>query len=137
MSILAGIVFVLSCLLMSAAGGSLRKRKLAPVGKAGYKRSPFGHFINFIAGNWFMPFVAIGVVLFFVVQVFGYYGENSKGVEFFVETEPEQVIVFVRARTRRLRIFPEFGQNCCKRMWDRPPASPLTFASLVQIGTTF
>ena len=98
MSILAGIVFVLSCLLMSAAGGSLRKRKLAPVGKAGYKRSPFGHFINFIAGNWFMPFVAIGVVLFFVVQVFGYYGENSKGVEFFVETEPEQVIVFVRAR---------------------------------------
>jgi len=91
-------LFVASCLTLSVAGSSLRKRGLPPVEKAGYKRSPFGHFINFIAGNWFMPFVAIGVVVFFITQVFSYFGENSKGVEFFVETEPEQVIVFVRAR---------------------------------------
>jgi len=96
--LIAGAIFIASCLFLSVAAGSLRKRKLPPVEKAGYKRSLFGHFINFITGNWFMPFAAIALVLFFVTQVFSYFGENSKGVEFFVETEPEQVIVFVRAR---------------------------------------
>ncbi len=96
--LIAGAIFVGSCMVLSVAAGSLRRRRLPPVEKAGYKRSPFGHFINFIAGNWFMPFVAIGLVFFFITQVFSYFGENSKGVEFFVETEPEQVIVFVRAR---------------------------------------
>ena len=91
-------LFVASCLVLSVAGSSFRKRGVPPIGKAGYRRSPFGHFINFIAGNWIMPFVAIGLVVFFVTQVFSYFGENSKGVEFFVETEPEQAIVYVRAR---------------------------------------
>ena len=92
------VVFVLSCLVLSVAATSFKSQKLPPVGHAGYKRSPFGHFINTIAGNWLMPFVTIGLVIFFVMQVFSYFGENSKGVEFFVETEPEQAIVFVRAR---------------------------------------
>jgi multidrug efflux pump len=34
----------------------------------------------------------------FVVSVFMYFGANNNGVEFFVETEPEQAIVYVRAR---------------------------------------
>ncbi len=96
--LIGAALFVASCLMLSVAGSSLRKRRMPPVEKAGYKRTPFGHFINFIAGNWFMPFVAFGLVVFFVSQVFSYFGENSKGVEFFVETEPEQAIVFVRAR---------------------------------------
>jgi multidrug efflux pump len=33
-----------------------------------------------------------------VISVFGYFGENNNGVEFFVESEPEQAIVYVRAR---------------------------------------
>ena len=37
-------------------------------------------------------------MIYFVVSVFGYYGANNKGVEFFVESEPEQAIVYVRAR---------------------------------------
>ena len=31
-------------------------------------------------------------------SVFTYFGENNNGVEFFVESEPEQAIVYVRAR---------------------------------------
>ena len=45
-----------------------------------------------------MPVVAIAAVLGFVVSVFAYWGSNNHGVEFFVETEPEQAIVYVRAR---------------------------------------
>ena len=93
-----GALFVGAALLLSVAGGSLRKPVPAPVGKAGYRRSLFGRIIHLIAGNPIMPFVAIGLTVFLVMNVFSYFGENSKGVEFFVETEPEQAIVYVRAR---------------------------------------
>ncbi|MEM9270206.1 MAG: efflux RND transporter permease subunit, partial [Pseudomonadota bacterium] len=54
--------------------------------------------IKAIVGNPVMPFVAVGGVAFFVIFTFGYFGQNSKGVEFFVETEPERAIAYVRAR---------------------------------------
>ena len=79
-------------------GGSFRNFGLEPVGKAGYQRSIFGHFIHFIAGNPIMPFLSLVLTVAFVGWVFTYFGQNSKGVEFFVETEPEQAIVYVRAR---------------------------------------
>ena len=66
--------------------------------RAGYRRSIFGRFISFLTGNPVMPLVSIGAVAFFVVSVFGYFGANNNGVEFFVESEPEQAIVYVRAR---------------------------------------
>ncbi|SFI69284.1 efflux RND transporter permease subunit [Celeribacter neptunius] len=65
---------------------------------AGYKRSPFGHFTHFIAGNPVMPFVAILTVIGAVGGVFVYYGGHNKGMEFFAATEPEQAIIYVRAR---------------------------------------
>ncbi len=65
---------------------------------AGYRRSPFGHFIAFIAGNPLMPLVTLGTVFVFVGAVFIWFGNNSRGVEFFVESEPEQAIVYVLAR---------------------------------------
>ncbi len=59
----------------------------------------FGHFIRFIAGNPVMPIVSIAAVFFAVYQVaFVLFPENSRGVEFFVETEPEQATTYVRAR---------------------------------------
>ena len=63
-----------------------------------YRRSAFGHFIHFIAGNPVMPLVSVGAVIFFVIATFTYFGANNNGVEFFVESEPEQAIVYVRAR---------------------------------------
>ncbi|MGI9367854.1 MAG: efflux RND transporter permease subunit [Ruegeria sp.] len=63
------------------------------------EHSLFGHFIRFIAGNPVMPIVSIAAVFFAVYQVaFVLFPENSRGVEFFVETEPEQATTYVRAR---------------------------------------
>lgn len=72
-------------------------RKPRPI-KAGYRRTAFGWLIKGIAGNPVMPLVTIGGVMAFVVMTFGYYATHSKGVEFFVESETEQAIIYVRAR---------------------------------------
>ena len=61
-------------------------------------RTLFGWFILLLAGNPIMPIVAGASVLGFVFSVFTYFGEHNNGVEFFVESEPEQAIVYVRAR---------------------------------------
>ncbi len=65
---------------------------------AGYRRSLFGHMIAFITKNPIMPVVFIVGVFMFVSFSFSNFGANNNGVEFFVETEPEQAIVYVQAR---------------------------------------
>ncbi|MGB5865237.1 MAG: efflux RND transporter permease subunit, partial [Sulfitobacter sp.] len=65
---------------------------------AGYKRSAFGRVIEMITGNPVMPLVMCGVVFVFVGTTLIFFTNNSKGVEFFVESEPEQAIVYVLAR---------------------------------------
>ena len=85
---------VIASIVLEAA--SIRRERQRV--EAGRKRTLFGWFIYGIAGNPVMPIVAIGAVLFFVVSVFGYFGQNNNGVEFFVDSEPEQGIVYVRAR---------------------------------------
>jgi multidrug efflux pump len=65
---------------------------------AGYRRNGFGRLIAFIAGNPVMPLVMAGTVFVFVGTVMIYFANNSRGVEFFVESEPEQAIVYVMAR---------------------------------------
>ncbi|MHA6346466.1 efflux RND transporter permease subunit [Roseivivax sp. CAU 1761] len=76
----------------------LRGGGRAPRVTSGYRRSLFGHFIALIATNPIGPLVAIGAVFVFVGSTFFYYGENQNGVEFFVESEPEFALVYVRAR---------------------------------------
>lgn len=71
-----------------------RNRKV----QAGYQRSNFGHVIKSIVGNPVMPLVTIGFVFVFVGTTLIYFINNNRGVEFFVETEPEQAIVYVLAR---------------------------------------
>ncbi|MCX8224930.1 MAG: efflux RND transporter permease subunit [Sulfitobacter sp.] len=73
-------------------------RKPPDVIHAGYRRSPFGRVIEVIAGNPVMPLVVIGVVFVLVGTTMIFFGNNNKGVEFFVESEPEQAIVYVLAR---------------------------------------
>ncbi|MCL3880673.1 efflux RND transporter permease subunit [Marivita sp. GX14005] len=84
---------VLASIVLDAASFKWRKRRIET-----RKRTLFGHVIKLIAGNPVMPIVAAGAVLAFVVSVFTYFGEHNNGVEFFVESEPEQAIVYVRAR---------------------------------------
>jgi len=64
----------------------------------GYERSGFGHVIAAITGNPFMPLVMAGTVFVFVGTILIYFSNNNNGVEFFVESEPEQGIVYVLAR---------------------------------------
>jgi multidrug efflux pump len=90
--------FVALSAAMSVLLGSVRMTRPSKRVAAGYRRSPFGWFIHLMTGNPVMPVVAIVAVAFFVVSVFTYFGQNNNGVEFFVETEPEQAIVYVRAR---------------------------------------
>ncbi|MEM9972072.1 MAG: efflux RND transporter permease subunit, partial [Pseudomonadota bacterium] len=94
-TILSGALFaaliVVASIIFTSAKIARRERRIS----AGYRRSLFGRFISFIAGNPVMPLVSIGAIGFFVVSVFGYFGENNNGVEFFVESEPEQAIVYI------------------------------------------
>ncbi|MEL6610207.1 MAG: efflux RND transporter permease subunit, partial [Pseudomonadota bacterium] len=93
-----GLLFILACLALSACMGAVqlqgRERRI----RGTRQRTLFGHFIKFIAANPIMPIVMLGVVGFVVMTTFSYFGANNNGVEFFVETEPEQSIVYVRAR---------------------------------------
>ncbi|APX88814.1 acriflavine resistance protein B [Brevirhabdus pacifica] len=92
------LLFVLAAVLVSITMGAARPRPRARRLRSGTRRSPFGWFIYLIVANPVMPLVAIGGVVALVIAVFGYFGANNNGVEFFVESEPEQAIVYVRAR---------------------------------------
>ena len=63
-----------------------------------YRRSLFGRAIGLIVLNPLGPFLAIGAAVGALIVIMGYYGENQNGTEFFVKTEPERAIVYVRAR---------------------------------------
>jgi multidrug efflux pump len=91
-------LFLLSAVASSVALGAARIQWRTPRIRAGRRRTLFGRFISLIAGNPVMPVVTIAAVIGFVVAVFTYYGEHNRGVEFFVDTEPEQGIVYVQAR---------------------------------------
>ncbi|MCA0043664.1 efflux RND transporter permease subunit [Celeribacter litoreus] len=95
---LGGLLFLVGSSLTGITLSAARIERSRKKVDAGYKRTPFGHFTHFIAGNPVMPVVAIGAVIFSVISIFGYYGANNKGVEFFAATEPEQAIIYVKAR---------------------------------------
>ncbi|MEO1293789.1 MAG: efflux RND transporter permease subunit, partial [Pseudomonadota bacterium] len=97
-ALIGGVIFLASWMALSVLVTSLMGKRKEAKPRAGYRRSWFGHAIHFIVGNAIMPFVAIGAVLLIVFSVFGYFGENNNGVEFFVETEPERAVAYVRAR---------------------------------------
>ncbi len=91
-------LFVLGAFAASVTldAARIERRKTKIEIATGY--SPFGRMIHFLTGNPILPLVTVGAVIFLVVSVFVYYGQNNKGTEFFVESEPEQAIVYVLAR---------------------------------------
>ena len=92
------LLFVLGTFAASVTLGSVKREGRAKRIRSGNRRTFFGHFIKALTGNPIMPLVVLGLVAVFVVGTFQTYGANNKGTEFFVESEPEQVIVYVRAR---------------------------------------
>ncbi len=99
-----GLVFGALLFILGAFAGSVTlsaaKIERAPAQHVHTARehSPFGHFIKFLVGNPIMPIVSIFAVGFAVATVMSAYGNNNRGVEFFVENEPEQATAYVRAR---------------------------------------
>ncbi|MAZ21455.1 efflux RND transporter permease subunit [Roseovarius sp.] len=63
-----------------------------------HRRSVFGRFIHLIAANPVAPLLAFAAIFVLVGSVLIFYMGNNRGVEFFVESEPENAIVYVRAR---------------------------------------
>ncbi len=92
------LMMVAGAISASVTMGSVRIERAPKRIRAGYHRKPFGWFTHMIVGNPVMPLVTIGAVGFLVISVFSYYGANNNGTEFFSPSEPEQAIIYVRAR---------------------------------------
>ncbi len=93
-----GAVTAVAMMMITVTIGSMKPHKTEPVKDAGYKRTWFGHFIHFISGNPVMPVVSLLLTAALVTGIFYQFKVNGKGVEFFVQTEPERAIAYVRAR---------------------------------------
>ena len=93
-----GIGLILSAFLVSITMGAAEFKRERQKVVSGYRRTFFGRFIKIIVGNPVMPIASIAGIIFLTISVFTYFGQNNYGVEFFVESEPEQAIVYVRAR---------------------------------------
>ncbi len=91
-------LFLAGAVLTGILAQSVRLQRAPRKVRSGHRRTLFGRIMYLLVGNPVMPLVAIAGVIAFVIGVFGYFGENNYGVEFFAESEPEQAIVYVRAR---------------------------------------
>ena len=92
------LMFLLAAFAASVAMGAAKIHRAAKKVRSGYRRTNFGFLVKLMVANPIMPLVMIFAVFFFAFSVFEYFGENNRGVEFFVESEPEQAIVYVKAR---------------------------------------
>ncbi|MEM7058733.1 MAG: efflux RND transporter permease subunit [Pseudomonadota bacterium] len=90
--------FVLSAMVIALAATLCFAPEQEAKPNSVYKRTPFGRLIGLIVLNPAGPFLAIGAAITALVIIFGLYGQYAKGTEFFVNTEPQRAIVFVKAR---------------------------------------
>ena len=89
------ILFTLGCLALSSTASSIRKgREISTESKPNI----YSRLIEFIVRTWYMPAFIVVLTVVFVMSVFNLFGKNSNGTEFFVTTEPENAIIYVRAR---------------------------------------
>ncbi|MDP5215850.1 efflux RND transporter permease subunit [Ruegeria sp. 2205SS24-7] len=94
-----GLVFVIGAFSASVTMGAVQRIHESHHVERSSKHTAFGNVIKFIAGNPIMPIVSIAVVfsaVIFIATV--WFPANSRGVEFFVDSEPEQATTYVRAR---------------------------------------
>ncbi len=98
-SLFGAALFLLAAFAASVTLGAASLQRAPRRIDTSHRHTPFGHFIKLITGNPVMPIVAIATVfagVFYVAAVL--FPAQSRGVEFFVESEPEQATVYVRAR---------------------------------------
>ena len=98
----AGLVFGVAAVFRRLVN-LVRKRRNddteeAEAGPREYKRTLFGRVISLITANPIGPLVSCCFVFVFVGAVGLYYQAHSRGVEFFVEVEPQTTLIYVRGR---------------------------------------
>jgi len=93
-----GLSILIGSLLISVGIGSLKIVKVQKRVDSTYNRTLFGKFIGFLTGNPVMPLVSIASVIATVILIFTLFTQSGKGVEFFVETDPERAIAYIQAR---------------------------------------
>jgi multidrug efflux pump len=89
--------FILVAFFLSSVGGSIFAKR-DEIDRDPDKLSLFGKFTRALVENPIMPVLVIVATGLFVVATFQTYGRNNLGTEFFVNTEPENGIIYVRAR---------------------------------------
>ncbi|NIZ14341.1 efflux RND transporter permease subunit [Phaeobacter sp. HF9A] len=97
-SLLGVLIFLLSAVAASITLGAAELQRRPRRVEAGHRLGGFGWLIKLIVGNPVMPIVTLVAVGFGIITVFGLFQQNNYGVEFFVESEPEQATAYVRAR---------------------------------------
>ena len=96
--VLGGMVGHISAALGRGARRAMGRRRPSPALGDGMRRTPFGRVVSLIVKNPVGPVVAIAAAVGAMVTIVGAFSENNRGVEFFVETEPQRAILHVRAR---------------------------------------
>ncbi len=93
------ILFVLLIVVQAIVIGSLRFR-LRSRPRMSYVHRPniLTRTTRLLVGNPIMPVVSILATIAFMVTTFQFYIGNNHGVSFFVDTEPERMFIYVRAR---------------------------------------
>ena len=92
------VTILLGSSLISIGVGSIKPIRVKKRIDSEYKRTIFGRFISLLTGNPIMPIVSISSVIATVVLIFTLFSQSGKGVEFFVETDPERAIAYIQAR---------------------------------------
>jgi multidrug efflux pump len=95
--VLGGVAGRLNRMLIRARAG-LAGRAVEAAEPLPYRRSWFGRLVGTIVLNPVGPFLALAAAALVIAGIVSYYMSHNTGVEFFVKTDPERAIVFVRAR---------------------------------------
>ena len=83
---------------ISIGVGSIKPLRIKKRVDSEYRRTLFGRFIHLLTGNPIMPIISIGSVAATIAIIFTLFSQSGKGVEFFVETDPERAIAYIQAR---------------------------------------
>jgi len=92
------VLFVLAAMAASITLGAAKFRRRPRRVVTGDRRTLFGWVIQAIVGNPVMPVLTIAAVIGLVAATFIYFSQHSNGTQFFVDSEPEQAIIYVRQR---------------------------------------
>ncbi len=84
--------------MLTRARAAVTGASAEPPAPEPYRRTRFGRLVERVVGNPFGPFLALGAAAVVIAGIVAAFVTHNNGVEFFVKTDPEQAIVFVRAR---------------------------------------